>query len=46
MWETKVVAAADADAAETNWKHKVTQDLQNMCMLLGIGDEQAGFRHD
>ena len=32
MWEAKVVAAADAaaadaaDAAETNWKHKVTPD--------------------
>ena len=25
-WEAKVVAAADADAAETNWKHKVTPD--------------------
>ena len=25
-WEAKVIAAAaaDADAAETNWKHKVT----------------------
>ena len=29
MWEAKVVAAATyaaADAAETNWKHKVTPD--------------------
>ena len=30
MWEAKVVAAADAadeaDAADTNWKHKVTPD--------------------
>ena len=25
MWETKIVAAADA-AAETNWKQKVTPD--------------------
>ena len=25
-WEGKVFAAADADAAETNWKHKVTPD--------------------
>ena len=29
MWQAKVVAAADAaaaDAAETNWKHKATPD--------------------
>ena len=27
MWEGKVFAAADAaDAADTNWKHKVTPD--------------------
>ena len=26
MWEGKVFAAADTDAAETNWKHKVTPD--------------------
>ena len=28
MWEAEVAAAADAvaDAAETNWKHKVTPD--------------------
>ena len=31
-WEGKVFAAADADAAETDWKHKVTPergDLMN-----------------
>ena len=26
MWEGKVFAAADADAAETDWKHKVTPE--------------------
>ena len=26
MWEGKVFAPADADGAETNWKHKVTPD--------------------
>ena len=26
MWERKVFAAVDADAAETNWKHTVTPD--------------------
>ena len=29
-WEAKVVAAAAADAAETNWKHKVTPDLGDL----------------
>ena len=26
MWEGKIFAAADADAAETDWKHKVTPE--------------------
>ena len=35
-WEAKVVASADAaaaDAAETNWKHKVTPDRGDLIML-------------
>ena len=31
-WEAKVVAAADADAVETNWKHKVTPDRGALIM--------------
>ena len=37
MWEGKVFAAADADAAETDWKHKVTPeraDLINVWFVL------------
>ena len=26
MWEGKVFLAVDADAAETDWKHKVTPE--------------------
>ena len=36
-WEAKVVAAVDvvaADAAETNWKHKVTPDRGDL--TIGI----------
>ena len=29
-WEGKVFADADADAAETNWKHKVTPDRDDL----------------
>ena len=32
MWEAKVVAAAAAVAAETNWKHKVTPDRGDLNM--------------
>ena len=36
MWEAKVVAAADAaaDAAETNWKHKVTPDRGDLIKII------------
>ena len=40
MWEGKVFAAADADAnadaadaAETNWKHKVTPDRGDLISI-------------
>ena len=34
MWEGKVFAAADADAdaAETDWKHKVTPERGDLIM--------------
>ena len=38
MWEGKVFAAAnadaDADAAETDWKHKVTPERGDLIMLI------------
>ena len=41
MWEGKVFAAADADAAETNWKHIVTPDrgdlIRSANLLLEFG---------
>ena len=33
-WEGKVFAAADADAAETNWKHKVTPDRGDLMIVM------------
>ena len=38
-WEGKIFAAADADAAETDWKHKVTPergDLINMDRIVHL----------
>ena len=35
MWEAKVFVAAEAaDAAETNWKHKVTPDRGDLIRYL------------
>ena len=40
MWEGKVFAAADADAAETDWKHKVTPEwgdlMINFTLVQGM----------
>ena len=34
MWEAKVIADVDADAAaETNWKHKVTPDWGDLMSM-------------
>ena len=34
MWEGKVFAAADTDAAETDWKHKVTPERGDLIKCL------------
>ena len=34
-WEAKIVAAADA--AETNWKHKVTPDWDDLIKAKALG---------
>ena len=36
MWQGKCFAAADADAAETNWKHKVTPDWGDLMIQYFI----------
>ena len=38
MWEGKVFAAADADAdaAETDWKHKVTPERGDLIMATRL----------
>ena len=40
MWEGKVFAAADADAdaAETDWKHKVTPERGDLIMATQFID--------
>ena len=38
-WEGKVFAAADADAAETDWKHKVTPERGDL-INTGVIDPQ------
>ena len=39
-WEGKVFAAADADAAKTNWKHKVTPERGDLIIAhRGTGDK-------
>ena len=35
-WEGKVFAAADADAAETDWKHKVTPERGDLIREAGL----------
>ena len=42
-WEGKFFAAADADAVETNWKHKVTPDWGDLINTLGSSNNGSHF---
>ena len=44
MWEAKVIEAADAAAAETNWKHQVTPDRGDLIIINWSTQLKSDYR--